>query len=862
MSRLPAKVVGRRSYVHVGSVDLLDDESRAQLAAAEQVARVRRDDHYNVARFDHDFRSVALLNYPDFFDSPFPGLRESWKVDLEKGRASYRTWTHSLNPPILHRKELLLPDDHPRRAEYAALTEAAESIGLFDDPTRIGFRDQWDQLVRERGYQIAEHQLIPIGNDESIEPESHASSEAIAVARHLTALVRYGFSAPVQSLARYGFLDGRLTLFDYGCGRGDDVRGLTENGLQAAGWDPHYAPGSPVIPAHIVNVGFVINVIEDYDERAAALRRAYGLAEQVLVVGVMLANRNAAEGQRYNDGVLTRRGTFQKYYTQPELKGFLEEVLEEEPIAVGPGIFYVFRDKDAEQRFLADRVRSRRSILRQPSRPSVARPPRELRDRAEEKYQAYREPLDRLWMQWLALGREPDKSEVADLLALTRGFGTLGKALHFVKGRNDAETIEAARQARMGDLHVYLALNQFERRKPYKHLEPGLQRDIKVFFGDYATAQQTARDLLFQIARPEAINAACRHAAQHGLGWLVEDESLQLQASMVERLPSLLRVYVGCAAVLYGDYRNADMVKIHIRSGKLTLMRFDDFAGQPLPRMIERVKISLREQDFDFFGYGGEYEPPFLYQKSRYINEEFPNYPQQIAFDEALDKHDFVDLSGYGPRPAAFLQTLESHRWAIDGFNLVRSRNVPDPDAPCGRYFRFRDLIKCGETQVRTGVPNLPKEPESYNALYDLAVKVLDPVIEYFGMIKLTYGFCSGELGKHIKYRVAPALDQHAAHEKKPTGKYVCERLGAAVDFIVQDEDMRHVARWIVAHTDFDRLYYYGPDRPIHVSASSSAAKMAIDMRPTELGRRVPRPLSLSIGMSPPNFPHDVTQGD
>ena len=56
----------------------------------------------------------------------------------------------------------------------------------------------------------------------------HADWEA---SRHLTALVRYGFSAPVQSLARYGFLDGHHTLFDYRCGRGDDLRGLAENGL-------------------------------------------------------------------------------------------------------------------------------------------------------------------------------------------------------------------------------------------------------------------------------------------------------------------------------------------------------------------------------------------------------------------------------------------------------------------------------------------------------------------------------------------------------------------------------------------------------------------------------------------------------
>jgi hypothetical protein len=39
----------------------------------------------------------------------------------------------------------------------------------------------------------------------------------------------------------------------------------------------------------------------------------------------------------------------------------------------------------------------------------------------------------------------------------------------------------------------------------------------------------------------------------------------------------LLRVYVGCGLKLYGDPGEADLIKIHIRSGKLTLLRFDDF---------------------------------------------------------------------------------------------------------------------------------------------------------------------------------------------------------------------------------------------------------------------------------------------
>ena len=234
------------------------------------------------------------------------------------------------------------------------------------------------------------------------------------------------------------------------------------------------------------------------------------------------------------------------------------------------------------------------------------------------------------------------------------------------------------------------------------------------------------------------------------------------------------------------------------------------------------------------------YTPPYLYRKSRYLNEEMPNYAEQLAFDEALENLKLFDLDGYGPKPSDFDKKLEAARWAIDGFSLVRSQTIPELDGPCGDHFTYRQLIECGETQALTGLPNLPKQPDSYNALHDLAVKILDPLIDYYGPVKITYGFSSPELARRITGRIAPKLDQHAACELNRKGEPICPRLGAAVDFIVEDEDMEEVARWIMANLPYDRLYFYGKDRPIHVSYSDSPAREAWEMREVG-GRRVPR---------------------
>ncbi len=216
------------------------------------------------------------------------------------------------------------------------------------------------------------------------------------------------------------------------------------------------------------------------------------------------------------------------------------------------------------------------------------------------------------------------------------------------------------------------------------------------------------------------------------------------------------------------------------------------------------------------------------------------SYSEQVAFDNQLETLNLFDFSNYGPHPEEFEKRLYQARWLVDGKRLIRSKSLPDLDEPCGKYFNYRDLIECGETQKKTGIANLPKEADSYTALYELAINILDPVIDYFGMIKLTYGFCSIELAKEIPGRIAPRLDQHAAHEKKSNGKLICERLGAACDFIIEDEDMEEVALWMSENTKFDRIYFYGADSPIHVSFSTFSSRQITRMKPTSNGKYIP----------------------
>ncbi|NOQ36003.1 MAG: DNA phosphorothioation-associated putative methyltransferase [Methylococcaceae bacterium] len=826
--RLPDAV-----YLHVSCLSLLEPKLLELVKHSEKLAQLSADD-YQIIKFSLSEAALSFLAYPDFFDNAFPELKASWRVNLENEQFAYRSYQQSINPPILHRKELLLPDNHPRLAEYQALTTMAESLGLFSDTKRIGFKQYWHDLIAQTGYQLIGQQFVPLANDDSLAVENENSSKEIL--RHKTALSRSGLSAPVQCLMRHELLTVEQSFFDYGCGRGDDLNNLAENDFKVAGWDPYYANENQLLAAEVVNLGFVINVIEDYDERVAALQNAYRLTEKVLAVSVMLHNAQSLKGCFYNDGVVTQRNTFQKYFTQDEIKSFVSECLGNEAIAIAAGIVFVFKDKDLEQQFLTRKQRNRSKVLHLRYRESLT-----PQQKASKLYETHKALLDDLWWQWLVLGREPDKSEVENLAEINAAFGSLRKALRFLLTQKDEALLKTAQQAKVDDLTVYFALNQFAKRKAYKHLNPSLQRDIKTFFGSYVQAQEQATALLFQLADKDKLYQACLKSSENGLGYLDEKQALQLHTDLVEQLPAILRVFIGCATVLYGDVENADLVKIHSQSSKLSLLSFDDFT-QAVPKLLERVKINLITQEIDFFHYDGiHYQPPLLYLKSRYLNEESAQYAEQLAFDEALQALQLFNLQRYGDTRAAFYQTLEQHRWQIDDLNLIRSQTIPELDSPCGQYLRYRDLIECGQTQQATNIANLPQQADSYTALYELAINILDPVIDYFGMIELNYGFCGRELAKQIPKNIAPKLDQHAACELNTRGNLICPRLGAAIDFRVQDEAMREVADWVIENTPFDRLYFYGDDKPIHVSYCAIPKGEVVEMRVSKTGRRVPK---------------------
>ena len=102
---------------------------------------------FNVVKLDACNRISFLLYEP--FDVAFPSLLAAESCDLARGTVRRTNYTGRPNPPILHRKELLLPADHPLVPEAVSLTSRLERRGALRDITAIGTRLGWQQRLAD-----------------------------------------------------------------------------------------------------------------------------------------------------------------------------------------------------------------------------------------------------------------------------------------------------------------------------------------------------------------------------------------------------------------------------------------------------------------------------------------------------------------------------------------------------------------------------------------------------------------------------------------------------------------------------------------------------------------------------------------
>ncbi|WP_286187038.1 DNA phosphorothioation-associated putative methyltransferase [Arthrobacter sp. AK04] len=476
------------------------------------------------------------------------------------------------------------------------------------------------------------------------------------VARHKTALRRTGLSRPISMALADGLLIPDGTVFDYGCGKGDDIRHLRTLGYAVDGWDPVHRPNVERRCAEIVNLGYVLNVIENQEERAQTLHSAWALATGLLVVSARMTwdGRDLA-GRPLGDGIITRMGSFQKFYEQAELADWIEQTLAVKPYAAAPGIFYVFRDEAAAQRFVASRVYT--------YRPRITIDPHVL-------YEEHQDTLAPLLSFMQAHARAPRQIELRqdELLAIQEALGSLGRAEHLIRQVTSDNYWEQVAARRRAELLIYVALSRFGRRPSFSQLDRALATDVRTLFGPYREACLQADRLLLACGDQAKLYVSARSSK---IGKQTPS-ALYVHHSAMAKIPPILQVYEGCARVLAGTVEHANMIKLSVAEPQVSYLSYPDFDRNPHPTLQSATTVNLRKLTVEFRDYSRSENPPLLHRKEEFLAPDDTNRIRYERLTRAEMKAGLYDHPERIGTLKGWMETLEAARVKVQGHRLVR----------------------------------------------------------------------------------------------------------------------------------------------------------------------------------------------
>jgi DNA phosphorothioation-associated putative methyltransferase len=478
---------------------------------------------------------------------------------------------------------------------------------------------------------------------------------SVTVARHRTAIHRSEMSRPIRAALADGLINPKTDVFDYGCGYGDDLEHLRRQDIKCSGWDPAHRPDAQRNPADVVNLGYVINVIENPDERKKVLTESWELARRLLIVSARLTIEAKDEaGTPFADGLITRIGTFQRFYEQHELREWIDSSLNVSSIPAAPGVFYVFRDQSLHQSFIASRYRRRTAA------PRVRR--------SDILYEQNKELLNSLIDFLTTRGRLPDATELETAVEICQHFGSLKRAWNVVRSITGEEQWESIRLERSQDLLIYLALSRFGNRPALSQLPRDLQFDIKAFFSTYKHACTLADELLFSAGKPETIEAACR---QSPVGKLTPN-ALYLHISALMSLPPVLRIYEGCARAYIGAVDGANIIKLHRRKPQVSYLSYPDFERDPHPALSASLVVPLQSLHIYYREYSASVNPPILHRKEEFVSEDFPMRTKFERLTKQEEKWGLYDNQSAIGNKQHWEALLSSRGIKLAGHRLIR----------------------------------------------------------------------------------------------------------------------------------------------------------------------------------------------
>jgi hypothetical protein len=136
-------------------------------------------------------------------------------------------------------------------------------------------------------------------------------------------------------------------------------------------------------------------------------------------------------------------------------------------------------------------------------------------------------------------------------------------------------------------------------------------------------------------------------------------------------------------------------------------------------------------------------------------------------------------------------------------------------DVQVGKYFVVSDFLYSEDAMLH-GIPNVPSslDGDEVEGMCGLCKHILDPIVDQFGSVSITFGYCSVQLWK-FWYKDGSTNDLHTFRSQRGV-------LGGAVDITIhRHPDPRPVMNWVRDNCIYDRVIVYPGSRILCVAWTS-----------------------------------------
>lgn len=446
------------------------------------------------------------------------------------------------------------------------------------------------------------------------------------IERQRTAIGRSRLSVPARRAVDHGLINAETSVLDYGCGRGDDVIHLRALSVDAVGWDPHYRPHPHPVAADVVLLTYVLNVIDDLEERQRTLQRALRLARRCLVVSTRL-RWDDVDGDDHADGVVTSRNTFQALHRPHEFRLWVQLVTGIRPLSGGPETAYLFTSDAMRISFV------HRQFTQAPGE----------QDTSPQKH---RQPLQQLAFHLERHGRMPSADERPDLLArLVATYGTTTRARRAADKVMPPGAITIAARRRTADLVVALAMDTFHGRPRFTDLPPDVRADIRAFFGSYIKAYRMAEAVLKAAGRAEQIERSV-HSAKTGK---ITATSLYVHIEALRHVPPILRIFEACAQLVAGRPNETTLVRLRHDVPIVSYLHYPEFGTDAHPTQRSATYVDIARLNVERVSYARSTDPPILHRREEFVARNHPErgrWIRQTARDVSAGLYDRPAMIG------------------------------------------------------------------------------------------------------------------------------------------------------------------------------------------------------------------------